>query len=102
MSPIGRLSALAALALAALLASGCGETVIDSVKTEGAIEANLEKATGRKVSSVACPSGVEVEAGTTFECTVALQSGKEETVTLRIINSDADVELTKIKSGGAK
>ncbi len=97
MSLLSRAGVLAALALALLLAAGCGETVIDDVKTEEAIEANLTKSVGQKVSSVDCPSGVEVKAGKTFECEVKLDGGKTETATLKIINSDADVEVTDLQ-----
>ncbi len=97
MSLPGRLGALAALALAVFLAAGCGETVIDDVKTEEAIEANLTKSVGQKVASVDCPSGVEVEAGKSFECEVKLDGGKTETATLKIVNSDADVEVTDLQ-----
>lgn len=83
----------AAVAIVALIASGCGETVIDDTKTEGAIKHNLESSLNKKVTSVDCPSGVKVEAGTSFECTVTLAGGKEETATLEILNKDADVEL---------
>lgn len=95
-------AAMALLAAVALLAAGCGETVIDSAKTEGAIEENLEKSVGQKVSSVECPSGVEVKAGTSFDCAVSLAGGKKETATLKIINSNADVEVTDLKPAGAK
>jgi Domain of unknown function (DUF4333) len=103
MSLLVRAGAVVAL-LSALtfLAAGCGETVIDSAKTEGAIEENLEKSVGQKVSSVECPSGIEVQKRKTFDCTVELQGGKSEMVTLKILNSDADVELTDIKSGSGK
>jgi NAD(P)H-hydrate repair Nnr-like enzyme with NAD(P)H-hydrate epimerase domain len=97
MSLPSRLAALAALALAVLLASGCGETVIDDVKTEAAIEQNLEDSVGKKVSNVDCPSGVEVEAGKSFDCAVTLAGGKRETATLKILNEDADVEVTDLK-----
>jgi Domain of unknown function (DUF4333) len=96
MSSLGRLGALVALALAGFLAVGCGETVIDDAKTEAAIEQNLSKSVGQKVTSVDCPSGVEVEADKTFDCTVKLADGKQETATLKIINSDADVEVTDL------
>ena len=96
MSSFGRCAALAALVLAAFLAMGCGETVIDATKTEAAIEDNLQKSVGQKVSSVDCPSDVEVKAGKSFECAVTLADGKKETVTLKILNSDADVELTDL------
>jgi len=92
-----RLGALAALALAALLLAGCGETVIDDVKTEDAIEQNLEDSLGKKVTSVDCPSGVEVEAGSSFDCTVKLSGGKSETATLKILNEDADVEVADLQ-----
>jgi len=99
MSSLSRFGAFAApLAAAALLATGCGETVIDDAKTEAAIEQNLEKSVGQKVSSVDCPSGVEVKAGATFDCGVSLAGGKQETATLKILNSDADVEVTDLKA----
>lgn len=97
MSLFGRCGAFAALAFAAFLVAGCGETVIDSAKTEAAIEENLQKSVGQKVSSVECPSDVEVKAGKTFDCTVSLAGGKQETATLKILNSDADVEVTDLK-----
>ncbi len=97
MTDIGRFAALIGLAVAALLAVGCGETVIDDAKTEAAIEQNLEKSVGQKVVSVDCPSGVEVETGKTFDCTVDLTGGKQETATLKILNEDADVEVTDLK-----
>lgn len=97
MSWLGRSGAIAALLAVVFLATGCGETVIDDAKTEAAIEENLQKSVGQKVSSVECPSGVEVKAGKTFDCTVNLAGGKQETATLRIINSNADVEVTDLK-----
>jgi len=97
MSWLSRSGAIFALLAVAFLAVGCGETVIDDAKTEAAIEENLQKSVGQKISSVDCPSGVEVKAGKTFDCTVSLAGGKEETATLTIINSDADVEVTDLK-----
>lgn len=92
-----RFGALVALLPVAFLALGCGETVIDDAKTEAAIEQNLEDSVGQKVNSVDCPSGVEVEPDATFDCTVSLAGGKEETATLKILNEDADVEVTDLK-----
>jgi hypothetical protein len=88
-------------AAAALAAAGCGETVIDDVKTEDAIAQNLEASLGKQVKSVACPSGVEVEAGATFDCTVVLAGGGRETATLKIRNEDADVDLIGLTPAGA-
>ena len=102
MSLLARFAALTALGLASLGALGCGGTVIDHVKEEALIEENLQKSVGQKVSSVECPSGVEVEKGKTFECTVSFQGGKQEAVTVKILNSDADTEITNVQSGGGK
>jgi hypothetical protein len=92
-----RLLALAATGgLLALSVAACGETVIDAAKTEDAIEHNLEKASGLTVTSVDCPSDVEVKKGATFECAVTEPGGKEETATLKILNEDADVSLVDL------
>jgi hypothetical protein len=100
MSVRGRAAplALAALGLlaAAVLVAGCGETVIDSAKTEAALEENLRGSLHKRISSVECPSDVKVEAGTSFQCTVNLAGGKAETATLRIRNKEADVEVTSL------
>jgi Domain of unknown function (DUF4333) len=102
MSPLSRSSALAALASAVLIAVGCGGTVIDPSKIEDQLEAYLENSQGKSVSSVDCPSGVDVKAGNTFDCTVNLSGGRGETVTVKILNSDADIGIVNIKSGGDK
>lgn len=97
MSLLGRCGVFAALIFAVLLVAGCGETVIDDAKTEAAIEDNLSKSLGKKVSSVDCPSGVEVKAGESFDCAVTLSGGKQETAALKILNEDADVEVTDLQ-----
>lgn len=76
---------------------GCGGTVIDDDKTEAAIEQNVEDVLGEKVTAVDCPSGVEVEPGERFECTVTIGDGKEETATMKILNEDADIELSDLQ-----
>jgi len=102
MSLLSRSSALSALAIVVFAAVGCGGTVIDSSKIEDQLEAYVEKSQEKSVPSVDCPSGVEVKAGNTFDCTVNLAGNKDETVTVKILNSDADTAITKIKSGGDK
>jgi len=51
-----RCAAAVALLTIAVAAAGCGETVIDDVKAEGAIQSNLEKSLHAKIKSVDCPS----------------------------------------------
>jgi len=90
---------VAALALlaAAFAAVGCGETVIDDVKAEGAIKSSLEKSLDEKIKTVECPADVEVEAGKTFTCAVSSSAGDQATATLKILNEDADVSLVGFK-----
>jgi hypothetical protein len=87
----------AVLVVAAFAAAGCGETVIDDQKTEGAIQSSLEKSLHEKIRSVDCPSGEKVEAGKTFTCVVDFTNGKQATATLKILNKDADVSLVGLK-----
>lgn len=85
------------VSLLALAGSGCGGTVLDDAKTEAQIEQNLEQAAGKKVTSVDCPSDVEIEKGETFDCAVTLAGGVEETATIRILDEDANTELADLK-----
>jgi len=92
-----RCLALPLVALLALTAlAGCGKTVIDDSKTEASIEQNIESSANKKVTAVDCPSDVEVEKGATFDCTLTLVSGKEEIATMKILNEDADIELSRL------
>jgi hypothetical protein len=95
---LNRFGAGVALAVVAVAIVGCGETVIDSAKTQEAIKANLEKSLHRKVSSVSCPSEQKVEPSATFTCSVSFSEGKQATATLKIINKEADVSLIKLQA----
>ena len=91
------LGALALVLALAFLALGCGDTVIDSGKTEAAIKSNVEKSLKQKVDSVDCPSDEKVEAGRTFSCTIELADGKHATSTWKIRNQEADIEIVGFK-----
>lgn len=97
MSLFKRSGLLLGLIAAAAFATGCGETVLDSTKTEEQLQVSLSKSLGEKVSSVDCPSDIEVEKGKTFTCSVKMQKGEDQTVMLEIRNSDADVSVTDIR-----
>jgi hypothetical protein len=92
-----RCAAALALLVAGFAAIGCGETVIDDVKAEGAIQSNLQKSLDAKIKSVDCPSDQKVETGETFTCMVIFSDGKQATATLKILNEDADVSLVGLK-----
>jgi len=84
-------------AILALAVVGCGETVIDSAKTEDQLESGLKKEQGLDVTSADCPSDVEVKANTSFTCTVTLKGGETQTATLKIRNTDADLTLVDLR-----
>jgi hypothetical protein len=91
---LGALALMLALAFAAL---GCGDTIIDSGKAEETIKASLEKSRHEKISAVECPSDQKVVAGATFTCDVDYPGGKQATATLKIRNSDADLDLVGLE-----
>jgi NAD(P)H-hydrate repair Nnr-like enzyme with NAD(P)H-hydrate epimerase domain len=97
MSLSSRRRGLAALILAAVLLAGCGGVDLDASKMQDQLEAYVENIEKAKVSSVDCPSGVEVKAGNTFECSVSLDNGKKGTITVKILNSDADTAVTDLR-----
>lgn len=96
-APVRSALVVALLGALVLVASGCGDTTIDDVKTEEAIKANLEDSFHEKIKAVDCPSDVKVEAGKTFTCTVDFK-GEEATATLKIRNSDADLDFVGLKA----
>ncbi len=92
-----RCAAVLSLLVIGFAAVGCGETVIDDVKAEEAIQSNLEKSLDAKIKSVDCPADEKVETGKTFTCAVVYSDGNKETATLKILNEDADVSLVGLK-----
>jgi Domain of unknown function (DUF4333) len=91
------LGAIALLLALATFTAGCGDTVLDSAKTEETIQANLEKSVSEKIKAVECPSDLKVEADKTFTCTVVYPDGKQATATLKIRNKEADVSFVGLK-----
>jgi hypothetical protein len=92
-----------ALALAALLAlavAGCGGgTDVDHTKASETIRASLEskrEGFGTEVEAVDCPSGVKVEPGTHFECTVRFPDGVVAYAHLRIRDDKADLDFESL------
>jgi hypothetical protein len=93
MKTLSALVAVLALALA-----GCGETLLDTGETEAQLKTELTRTGGLQVSSVDCPSDVQVKAGETFDCTVKIKSGGEMPAKMEVINSDADLRLLNTSS----
>jgi len=72
--------------------------VIDATKTEDSIKAELERSAGVAVTSLDCPSDVEVKAGETFECTLTEKGGEELPVKLEVVDDDANLKLLNTSS----
>jgi hypothetical protein len=98
MSFSGRIGAVVAMGIVAILVVGCGETVIDSANLEATVKQNLEGSQGQAVKAVECPPDQEVDVGATFTCTVEYSDGGEATATLRIRNEDADLSMTDLRA----
>lgn len=89
---------LVAVLVMALLASGCAGTVVDPVKLEDTIQADLERSLRVKIQAVECPSDVSVDPGATFTCEVISSDGERKTATLKIRNKDADITMIGLKN----
>jgi Domain of unknown function (DUF4333) len=90
-----RSRALAApLAAAALIAAGCGGTVVEGSGVEVLVAEELERTAKGKVT-VDCPSDIAVDPGTTFHCDVRVD-GRRQIATLKIRDSKADISLIDV------
>jgi hypothetical protein len=87
---------IALASLSALFIAGCGGTELDSQKLEETLPHDLRTVVSEPIKSAECPSGVDVEKGVKFECTIVLKSGKKETVHLKLTDSDADYEFLSV------
>lgn len=63
------------VALATLVAGGCGQTRIDVHKAATFIEEAVQTKVGARVRSVVCPKEVAVKARATFSCVVTGRDG---------------------------
>ncbi|MBA3866473.1 MAG: DUF4333 domain-containing protein [Solirubrobacterales bacterium] len=97
MTRAARWLAVAAIVIAAVPATGCGETVIDKAKLDATVQKSLERSLGEKVSSVDCPSGLPVDPGSTFSCEATLGNGKKVTVSLKNRDEEADVSIVGVQ-----
>ena len=93
MSPTALWPVVLAATAAALAASGCGGTVIDSAKLNDTVQESLESSLHEKIKAVDCPSDQAVDPGSTFSCAVIFPDGMRKSAILKIRNKDADLSL---------
>jgi hypothetical protein len=91
-----RVLVVLALAFGAVALFGCG-TVVDPVKLEDTIQADLEDSVHEKIKSVDCPSDQDVDPGATFTCDVVFSDNRREIATLKIRNKEADITMVDLK-----
>jgi hypothetical protein len=100
VSYLRTLSALALVGALALLVAGCGgSTDVDFTKASETVRASLEskrEGFGAPVENVDCPSGVKVEPGLKFQCTVRYPDGKVAYALLKIRTDEADLNLESL------
>jgi NAD(P)H-hydrate repair Nnr-like enzyme with NAD(P)H-hydrate epimerase domain len=85
------LLAAASIAVLAVLLAGCGGTTVDPVKLEDTLQASLEKSFHEKITAVDCPSGQEVDPGSTVTCEVTFSDDKRKAALLEIRDKEADI-----------
>ncbi len=82
-----------AAALAAVAIAACGGGY-DQGEAESQIveklSSQVDQAVGSPISSASCPSDVELEAGTKFDCTATLENGDELTVNSEITDDEGN------------
>ena len=97
MTNLRTTTALALAGTLALLVAGCGGgTNVDFTKASETVRASLEskrEGFGVPIENVDCPSGVKVEVGTEFQCTVRYPDGKVAYALLKIRTKQADLNL---------
>lgn len=71
--------------------------MVDPVKLEDTIQADLERSLHVKIQSVDCPSDVSVDPGATFTCEVVFSDRERKVATLKIRNKDADISMVGLK-----
>jgi hypothetical protein len=89
------IAAVGGAALASLALGACGgydKGEAESTITED-LSGQVEGITNSPISSASCPDDVELEAGTTFECTATLENGEELTVDAEIVDDDGNAEF---------
>jgi hypothetical protein len=80
VSPLRALVLAVGVAVASLVASGCGQTVIDAGKAQRFITTAVTKQAGVRVKSVVCPKNRKAKKGDHFQCTVTGTDGTKGVV----------------------
>jgi hypothetical protein len=80
--------------MASLVATGCGETTIDSEKAQSFISKTVSEQAGVKVKSVTCPDDIKGEKGGTFTCVVTATDGTKGDVKVVQRDDEGNVRVS--------
>ncbi len=83
-----------ALALAAVVISGCGN--LDTDKLESKIKEDAKK-DGVTLTSVDCPSDIEAKKGKDFTCTAKVSTGQTLTLNIQQTDDEGNVRYSVAK-----
>jgi hypothetical protein len=72
-------------------APGCGDQTLDGGKVEDYLRDHAR--VPQVIAEVDCPDGRDAREGDTFECTISLEGGGEETATLRQVDGDGGFRI---------
>ncbi len=76
-------------ALIAVFVSACGSKIDPDGAAKSVVDV-VSKQTKFKPKDVSCPSGVDAEVGTEFECTFTGPEGKEYTAHMKVTKIEGD------------
>lgn len=94
----GRLAVnLAAAAILAVAALGCGGAVVAEERLEDEVKEELERALNISISEVDCPSDIPAEASERFRCEVNAIGASALESRLRISSDEVDVQIIGVK-----
>jgi hypothetical protein len=79
------------VAAISVLATGCGDSTLDSDKLESEIAPGVEEQTGTRDVEVTCPADIEAEEGGEFECGLTAEGGIEAKVVVTQEDDDGNV-----------
>jgi hypothetical protein len=82
--------------LPVLVLAGCAADTVDPVKTQIAIQFDVQEATDTKIREVECPGDVEVVVGARFSCTVTAADGDQALARVEILSEDADLKVLRL------
>lgn len=94
---------IGATAVIALVAAGCGGSVVKQSSEEDLVTQTFQKQGLPAPESIDCPDNVDAKVGETFECTATVKGGQTLTLSAKITKKTDNgviMTVTGLKRGG--